>query len=418
MSRQAILKVAQHKIESLLQLFADGIGWIAKKMPKEIEARHVLIFSVIVLLSIGTIMVASASMPYANNIGADTPYFFFYRHLFAIFFAFVFAFLVYNVRNNTLFEQVVPIYIITALILLLVLFVGTEKNGSIRWLNLGIMNFQPTELAKVSMVIFMADFVVRRNKEIKENFTYSVIRLGLAFGLILGLIAAEPDLGSAVVIGGMALSIFYLAGTPLKYFFLLLGMGIVGVIVGIMGKSYRVERLLSFTNPFADEFGTGYQLTNSLMAYGLGDWTGAGLGQSIQKLSYLPEAHTDFMLAILGEEFGFLGVSFVLCLSFTMAASCMVIGHNALKKNYLRAGYLAYGISLIFIIQIVVNVGMTLGMMPTKGLTLPFISYGGSSLWACAVMVAIVLQVDKKTRLNYDESDVIVNFKPEKKTKS
>lgn len=403
--------------QRFLLAMVDLFRWVGNKFPQGIEVRYVLIFCVLILLSIGTIMVASASMPYASKIGAGSPYFFFNRHLFAIVFAAAFGFLFYKIKDSTLIHHVVLIYIVTLAILLLVLLVGVEKNGSTRWLNLGFMNFQPTELAKVTMVLFMADYVVRRDREVKTNFWYSFVRLTIVFGVMVGLIAAEPDLGAAVVIGGMALGLFYLAGAPLKQFFTALGIAVVGGIIGILSKSYRLERLLNFTRPFEDQYGSGYQLSNSLIAYGLGDWTGVGLGQSVQKLSYLPEAHTDFMMAILAEEFGFLGVTFVLLLSFAMAASCMKIGHNALQKHYLRAGYIAYGISLIFVIQVVVNVGMTLGALPTKGLTLPFISYGGSSLWACAVMIGIVLQVDKKTRLGLDPEDVVVNFNPTKNKK-
>lgn len=418
MSFQSYLQPLTNFCQKGLKYFAQALAWIGNKFPSEISARYVLMFCVMTLLSIGTIMVASASMPYAESIGANTPYFFVIRHVFAIIFAFACAYFCYTIKDTYLFENTVLIYLIALFALLLVLVIGIEKNGSTRWLNLGIMNFQPTELAKVAMAIFMADYVVRRDKEVKSNFGYSLTRLSIAFGLMVLLIAAEPDLGAAVVIGGMALGIFYLAGAPIKQFLYTTAFAVVVIAIGVLSKSYRLERLLSFTRPFEDQYGSGYQLSNSLMAYGLGDWTGVGLGQSVQKLSYLPEAHTDFMLAILGEEFGFVGVAFILILSFTMAASCMVIGQNALKKNYLKAGYLAYAVSLIFVIQIVVNVGMTLGMLPTKGLTLPFISYGGSSLWACAVMVGLVLQVDKKTRINHDPSDVIINFKPsEKKVK-
>lgn len=166
----------------------------------------------------------------------------------------------------------------------------------------------------------------------------------------------------------------------------------------ILFEPYRFQRLISFTDPWADPLGVGYQLSNALMAFGRGEWFGTGLGHSVQKLSYLPEAHTDFMLAVLGEEFGFFGISIVIGLSFLMLACCIKIGHRALKHHYLRAGYLAYGISIIFLLQILVNAGMNMGLMPTKGLTLPFISYGGTSLMMCAAMISLILKIDASTQ--------------------
>ena len=195
----------------------------------------------------------------------------------------------------------------------------------------------------------------------------------------------------------MILGVFFLAGAPAIQFIAFLAFIIAGLAIAIVFEPYRLQRALSFTNPWADPLGTGYQLSNALMAFGRGEWFGVGLGHSIQKMSYLPEAHTDFMLAILGEEFGFFGITTVLVLSFTMVLCCIKIGHRALKNQYLRAGYLAYGISIIFLLQILVNAGMNMGMLPTKGLTLPFISYGGSSLIICAVMVSLILKIESAT---------------------
>lgn len=381
--------------------FPDIRTWF----PKEVTARNILLFCVISLLCLGTVMVASASMPYAESIDLE-KYHFFQRHLFSVFVAFVAATLCYMVSDKWIFENTVLIYVISTILLLLVLMVGMEKNGSVRWLNFGFMTFQPTEFTKVAMAIFIADYVVRRDEEVKNNFWLSIGRLTIGLGGVVFLIALEPDFGATVVISAMTLGVFFLAGAPFRQYALTALIAIGAGALAVFMSSYRLERLLNFSNPWADQYGAGYQLSNALMAYGLGDWTGVGLGQSIQKLSYLPEAHTDFMLAILGEELGFIGVCIVLILSFTMVASSMYIGYQCLKRHYLRAGYLAYGISIIFLIQIVVNAGMTLGMLPTKGLTLPFISYGGSSLLACAVMVSLLLKVDSKWRANIDEPDV------------
>lgn len=381
--------------------FSMPFAWITR----EITARNILIFCVVSLLCIGTIMVASASMPYAESIDLN-PYHFFIRHLFSVMVALCVAGLCYTLSDRWIFDNTVLIYMISILLLVLVLLVGMEKNGSVRWLDLKLMTFQPTEFTKVAMAIFIADYVVRRDEEVKNNFWLSIGRLGLSLGAVVVLVALEPDFGATVVISSMTLGVFFLAGAPFRQFVITFAICLGAGALAILTASYRLERLLSFSNPWADQYGAGYQLSNALMAYGLGDWTGVGLGQSIQKLSYLPEAHTDFMLAILGEEFGFLGVLTVLGLSFTMVGSSMYIGYQCLKRHYLRAGYLAYGISIIFLIQIVVNAGMTLGMLPTKGLTLPFISYGGSSLLACAVMVSLLLKIDRKWRNHSDPPDV------------
>jgi cell division protein FtsW len=216
--------------------------------------------------------------------------------------------------------------------------------------------------------------------------------------ITVGLILAEPDLGATAVIVLMILGVFFLAGAPPIQFIGFMLAIILGLAAAIIFEPYRLQRALSFTDPWADPLGTGYQLSNALMAFGRGEWAGVGLGHSIQKMAYLPEAHTDFMLAVLGEEFGFVGVTLVMVLSFTMLACCIRIGHRALQHNYLRAGYLAYGISIIFLMQILVNAGMNMGLMPTKGLTLPFISYGGTSLMMCAAMISLILKIDASTQ--------------------
>ena len=279
-----------------------------------------------------------------------------------------------------------------------VLVVGSEVNGSTRWIRLAGFTFQPTEVAKVMMAIFTADYVVRRAEEVRSHWK-GLLRLGGIMAITVGLIIAEPDLGATVVIVLMMLGIFFLAGAPPIQFGFFLGAIVTAIVSLIVFEPYRFQRLVSFTDPWADPLGTGYQLSNALMAFGRGEWFGTGLGHSVQKLSYLPEAHTDFMLAVLGEEFGFMGISLVMALSFMMVACCIRIGHRALQHQYLRAGYLAYGISIIFLLQILVNAGMNMGLLPTKGLTLPFISYGGSSLIMCAVMISLILKIDATTQL-------------------
>ncbi len=369
---------------------------IAPKMPEQITVRNTLIFCVLALLCIGSIMVASASMPYADRLH-ENPFHYVIRHGISIVVAAVAALIAYRVPIEMWFKNSFPIWIATILLLAAVLVVGTEVNGSTRWIRIGGFTLQATEVAKVAMAIFTADYVVRRSQEVRNNFS-ALVRLGIVMLLTVGLIIKEPDLGATVVIALMMLGIFFLAGAPIIQFIIAFVAILIAFGALIVFEPYRFERLMSFTNPWDDQLGVGYQLSNALMAFGRGEFFGVGLGHSMQKMSYLPEAHTDFMLAIYAEEFGFFGFAILMILSFLMLACCIKIAHRALRNQYLRAGYLVYGISIIFLLQILVNAGMNMGLLPTKGLTLPFISYGGSSLIMCAVMIALVLRVERQTQ--------------------
>lgn len=369
---------------------------ILPKWPAEVTPRNVLIFCVVALLCIGSVMVASASMPYAEYMH-ENPFHYVIRHGISIIAAAVVAYLTYRISLNTWFKNTFPLWLLTMVLLLAALVVGSEVNGSTRWIKIGGFTLQPTEVAKVMMAIFTADYVVRRAKEVRTHWK-GLLRLSGVMAITVGLIIAEPDLGATVVIVMMMVGVFFLAGAPPTQFLIMLGAIVTGIVFLILFEPYRFQRLISFTDPWADPLGVGYQLSNALMAFGRGEWFGTGLGHSVQKLSYLPEAHTDFMLAVLGEEFGFVGISIVIGLSFLMLACCIKIGHRALKHHYLRAGYLAYGISIIFLLQILVNAGMNMGLMPTKGLTLPFISYGGTSLMMCAAMISLILKIDASTQ--------------------
>ncbi len=382
---------AQTTINKLNQVYER---WLPK-LPAEVNVRNVLIFSVLALLCIGSIMVASASMPYAERMH-ENAFHYVLRHGISIVVALIAAVIAYRVPLNTWFNNTFFLWVVTIALLAAVLLVGTEVNGSKRWIRVAGFTLQASEVAKVMMAIFTADYVVRRAEEVRNNIK-GLIRLAVIMAVTVGLVIAEPDLGATVVIALTMLGVFFLAGAPLIQFGIAFGAIIAAFVFLVVFEPYRFERLMSFSNPWNDPLGVGYQLSNALMAFGRGEWAGVGLGHSIQKMSYLPEAHTDFMLAVLGEEFGFLGIFVVLSLSFAMLIVCIKIGHRALKNQYLRAGYLAYGISIIFLLQIMVNAGMNMGMLPTKGLTLPFISYGGSSLIMCAVMVSLILKIEAST---------------------
>lgn len=378
---------------------------IANSLPAEITARNVLVFCVFALLIIGSVMVASASMPYAATMQND-PFYFIERHAISIVVAMIAAFVVSKFALEIWFKNIFLFWIFTIGLLLLTLVIGTEVNGARRWIRLAFFTLQPAEVTKMVMAIFTADYVVRRASEVRQSGWVGLSRLALVMFVSIILIILEPDFGSTAVIVMMMVGVFFLAGAPIKQFIVMGGVIAMALVSLIVFEPYRLERLTSFANPWADPLGTGYQLSNALMAFGQGEWFGVGLGHSMQKMSYLPEAHTDFMLAILGEEFGFFGIVTVLSLEFMMLACCIKIGYRALKNNYLRAGYLAYGISFIFLMQILVNAGMNMGMLPTKGLTLPFISYGGSSLMMCAVMITLVLKVDASTKAENPDQEL------------
>ena len=375
----------------------DQIGiQVMNRLPAEVSARNVLIFCLLSLICIGTVMVASASMPYAERI-YDNPNHFIFRHLAYLVFASVALTVAYHIPLKYWFgKMTIILWIGTIILLTAVLVTGRDINGSARWINIAGFTFQPSEVAKFTMAVFTADYVVRRAGEVRENFL-SFVRLCIPVGSTVTLIMIEPDLGASAVVVGTMVAVFFLAGASGRAFLLLFGALAMALITFIVLEPYRLQRVKSFTNPWDDIQGTGYQLAQSLIAFGRGEWTGTGLGQSVQKLAYLPEAHTDFMLAVAGEELGFIGITTIFTLSFLMVAACMRIGYRALANQHLRSGYLAYGIAVIFLLQICVNGGMNLGLLPTKGLTLPFISYGGSSLLVCAFMIGVMFKIDRDT---------------------
>lgn len=386
--------------EQILSFFKK----ISTKMPVEINARNILIVSVLSLIAIGTVMITSASIPFAENKLGD-PYSFLKKHAISLAIAGGLAFFVFKMGERRIFNSVPILLLVVMLSLGLVLLIGESVNGSQRWIGFGGFSFQVSEMAKVVLAIYIADFVVRRDDFVKASLISIIKVLGLPVLICLAAIMAQPDLGSTVVILFMLTAVLFISGAPIQHFVVMLGVLVVLILFFIAIEPYRIARATNFIDPFLDQYGEGYQGANSLMAYALGGWTGVGLGQSVQKLSYLPEAHTDFILAIIGEEFGLFGVVSVIVLQFVMLVSCMYIGYQALKREYLRAGYVTYAFSFILLSQIIVNVGMTLSILPVKGLTLPFVSYGGSSLMMCSVMIAMILCIDRKWRLNTDDVD-------------
>ena len=351
------------------------------------------------LMAIGFVMVSSASMPYADGPGYDNnAYHFIIRHGIYLVLALGAALVTLNVSTEH-WQKAGPYLLLFGLLLLmLVIFIGREVNGSRRWLSLGFITLQVSEPVKIFVVSYLAGYLVRKREELFTQVK-GFIKPLLVLSLVTGFLLLEPDFGASAVIITTCLVMMFLAGAKL-WQFIVLSVSVGGVLAIIATtQTYRMQRLKSFLDPWQDPFGTGYQLTQSLIAYGRGEVWGQGLGNSIQKLSYLPEAHTDFVFAVLAEEFGFVGVLTVLLLYAALLTKIMLIGRKAVLAERFFAGYMAWGLGITMALQAVINIGVSSGVLPTKGLTLPLISYGGSSLIISCVAIAIVLRIDYETRV-------------------
>nr|WP_261389360.1 cell division protein FtsW [Ferrimonas balearica] len=358
---------------------------------------RLLLVLILALSVLGVLMVTSASMPEGLKLTGD-PYFFVKRQVGFLLTALMIGVVVLQVPMSFWDRQSWLLMLAALLLLVAVLLVGRNVNGATRWLPLGPLNLQVAEVAKLALFVFLAGYLVRRHQELREQ-TKGFVKPILVLMVYAGLILLQPDLGTVVVMFVTVMGMLFLAGARVGEFVVLVLCGIALVVALIIFEPYRMKRVISFMDPWADPFGSGYQLTQSLMAYGRGDWLGQGLGNSIQKLEYLPEAHTDFIFAVLGEELGFIGVVTVLALLLCLAMRALWIGHLALKQEQAFAGYLAYGIGIWFSFQTAVNVGASVGVLPTKGLTLPLVSYGGSSLWVMTAASAMLLRIDHERRV-------------------
>lgn len=283
------------------------------------------------------------------------------------------------------------------LVIVLVPGIGKEVNGSTRWIALGPFSLQGSEFVKLFVMIYMAGYLVRRSEEIETSlsgFAKPLVVLTLIVLLLLG----QPDFGAAIVIISAAIGMIFLAGVPYRFFLPLVALCVSAVALIATLQPYRLARLTAFADPWEHQFGSGYQLTQALIAFGRGEWLGLGLGNSIQKLFFLPEAHTDFLFSIIAEELGIVGAGLVILLFAALVIRGLAIGNEARSKKLMFHAYLAYGIALILGIQASVNLGVNLGILPTKGLTLPLMSYGGNSLIVSCMMIAILLRIDFEAR--------------------
>lgn len=365
------------------------------------EFDYVLIWITLALLSFGLVMVYSASIDIAeaNRMSGHNPMFFLRRHFVFLVMGGAAAYFVFKVPMLQ-WQKYAPWLFVAGLVLLaLVLIpgVGRNVNGSQRWLPLGLLNLQPSELMKLAAVLYAADYTVRKAAlmhSVKQGFAPMLIAMLFTGALLL----REPDFGAFVVIIAIAMSILFLGGLNLKIF----GVLLVGLVLGFIGliwsSPYRLQRIVGFLDPWADPYGKGYQLSHALIAFGRGQWTGLGLGGSVEKLFYLPEAHTDFLLAVIAEELGFIGVAAVIGLFAALVIRAFQIGRMAAKLERHFCALTAMGIGVWLGVQACINIGVNVGLLPTKGLTLPFLSFGGSGIVANCMAVAILLRVDYETR--------------------
>lgn len=356
-----------------------------------------LVYCVVMLIGLGFVMVMSASMPTAERL-FDDPYHIIIRHSLFLVMAFV-LFWITSCVPMTWWKRSNPYLLLLGLALLVVvLIVGREVNGAKRWIPIGPVGIQAAELAKLFFFSYIAGYLVRKREEVQENLKGFAKPIAV-FAVYALLVLLQPDLGTVVVMFVTTVGLLFLAGAKLWQFFALILTGIALVVLLIIVEPYRMARVVGFLEPWDDPFGKGYQLVQSLMAYSQGGWFGQGLGNSVQKLQYLPEAHNDFIFAVIGEELGFVGVVSILILFGTLVFRALLIAEQALKCGKEYEGYFSFAIGIWFAFQTMVNVGASVGILPTKGLTLPFVSYGGSSLLIMTIAAGILMRVDFETKM-------------------
>ena len=362
-----------------------------------------LVWVIVALVLWGMVMVYSASIAMPDNprFARYSHTHFLTRHIISIVIGCAVALLAFQVPIDRWDQWARALFVLSLILLVIVLvpFIGKGVNGARRWISLGVMNFQPSELAKLATIIYAANYMVRK-MEVKEKFFRAVWPMGVAVGLAGVLLLAEPDMGAFLVLATIAMGILFLGGVNAKMFFLILTVLLGAFAMMIAASPWRRERIFAYLDPFDAQhaLGKGYQLSHSLIAFGRGEVMGVGLGGSVEKLHWLPEAHTDFLLAVIGEELGLIGVLVAIGLFLWMTRRIMVIGRQAIALDRVIAGLLAQGVGIWMGFQAFINMGVNLGALPTKGLTLPLMSYGGSAIMMNLVALAIVLRVDHENR--------------------
>ena len=371
--------------------------------PTTLGLDQALIWVVIGLLAWGLVMVYSASIAMADNprFGKILPYHFALRHAISLGVGFVAALLAFQIPMER-WEQLAPRIFMLALVLLVIVLiphVGVSVNGSRRWLSLGVMNFQPSELAKFAVLLYAADYMVRR-MAVKERFFRAVLPMAFAVLIVGVLLLAEPDMGAFLVIVIIAMGILFLGGVNARMFFGMGALVVLAFVAMIATSPWRRERIFAYLNPWDMEhaLGKGYQLTHALIAIGRGEVTGVGLGRSVEKLHWLPEAHTDFLFSVIGEGFGFVGLMVLIFAFYWLMRRMTEIGREAIILDRVFSGLVAQGVAIWMGFQAFINMGVNLGALPTKGLTLPLMSFGGSAILFNLIAIAVVLRVDYENK--------------------
>ncbi|WP_432417847.1 putative lipid II flippase FtsW [Caenimonas sedimenti] len=385
-------------------------GWLRRRTgagPGQVTRVHgfdqALMWVMVGLLAWGLVMVYSASIALPDNpkFARYAHTFFLQRHAMFLVLAFVVGLLTFQVPVAA-WERWAPWLFVLALLLLVVVLIpqiGKGVNGARRWIVFGPLSFQPSELAKFAVLLYAADYMVRK-MEVKEKFFRAVLPMAVAVAVVGLLLLAEPDMGAFLVIAVIAMGILFLGGVNARMFFLIAAVMTVAFVLMIALSEWRRERIFAYLDPWSEKhaLGKGYQLSHSLIAIGRGEIFGVGLGGSVEKLHWLPEAHTDFLLAVIGEEFGLVGVITVIALFLWMTRRIMHIGRQAIALDRVFAGLVAQGVGIWIGFQAFINMGVNLGALPTKGLTLPLMSYGGSAVLMNVVAIAVVLRIDHENR--------------------
>lgn len=352
----------------------------------------------LLVICLGLVMVTSSSISIAAKEYAD-PLHFFWRQGFAAAIGLSLGFVLLHIPMKFWEALSVPLLIAAILMLIMVLLpgVGKEVNGSMRWIQLGPFALQASEPVKFCVIAYLAGYIVRHQETVRSEFAGFIRPIGV-LTLISGLLLLEPDFGASVVLFGTALGMLFMGGVPLGRFFAWVSVAVTALFTLAVLSPYRMQRLMSFIDPWKDPYDSGFQLTQALIAFGRGEWFGVGLGSSVQKLFYLPEAHTDFVFSVLAEETGLVGSVFIVLLFSFLVWRAFVIGHLAEMVEKYFAAYFAYGIGLIIGIQAFINMGVNMGVLPTKGLTLPLLSYGGNSLIVYCMLLSILLRIEYENR--------------------
>ena len=370
----------------------------ARETARLTDINWPLLTLMMVLLGIGLIMLTSASISIAEA-NTGRPFFYLTQQLLAVAAGLVAALVILNTPTDY-WEKLGPLLLIGAIILLalvLVPGVGREVNGATRWISIGGINLQVSEPARLMVLMYIAGYAVRHRRELGDSFA-DIARPMAVVCVVCGLLLAEPDFGATFVMLLIALSVLFVAGAPMRYFIGMVTLVVAGLVVLAVTSPYRFKRLIGFTDPWSDPYGSGFQLTQSLIAIGSGEWFGSGLGNSVQKLFYLPEAHTDFVFAVFAEEFGLFGTVILIGLFAALIWRAFTIAGDAAERERFYQAYLAFGIAVWLGAQVFINIGVNMGVLPTKGLTLPLISYGRSSLIVTLAALALLLRIDMENR--------------------